>query len=504
MARFLAIFATALVLASPTHADRQVVLVVCDGLRPDLVQPDVMPTLHQLAKQGVFFQHHHAVFVSATVVNGTAMATGCYPAKNGTCANVEYRADLEARTNVSTADPRVAGNLPVPTLAQILQQHGLHSAIVGSKSVALVHNAHPVAPSLTLFEDRGLPESLFQAIRQRTGLAPLASLARDDWSTRALIGPVWDRALPAFSLLWLCEPDFTQHDTGPGSEPSRKAMTNSDRNLARLLAELDARHVRDQTDVLVVSDHGFSTITAVGDVAGALQQHGFSAVRHFAAAPQANDILVVTSGGSTLLYVIGHDAALIKRAVAFLQQQSFSGVIFTRDRLPGTFPLAAARIDTAHPPDIVVAMRWGEATNTAGVPGSLTIDATRHGLGQGAHGSLSRYDLRATLIAAGPDFRRGMVDQLPSGNADVAPTVLTILGLPVPENMDGRPLVEALSTVTVTNLPAVVSDTREVAAELPAGVWHQYLRVSQFGKALYFDEGNGAFQARNKSQSSNH
>ena len=75
-------------------------------------------------------------------------------------------------------------------------------------------------------------------------------------------------------------------------------------------------------------------------------------------------------------------------------------------------------------------------------------------------------------------------------------TVLTILGLPVPATMDGRPLVEALPAVTVKALPSVEATMMQMAAELPTGVWRQYLRVTRFGNAIYFDEGNGAFQAR--------
>ena len=33
-----------------------------------------------------------------------------------------------------------------------------------------------------------------------------------------------------------------------------------------------------------------------------------------------------------------------------------------------------------------------------------------------------------TLVAAGPDFRAGVRDPLPSANTDLAPTILWILG----------------------------------------------------------------------------
>ena len=68
-----------------------VVLIVWDGLRPDFVTEQFTPTLYKLGREGVVFQNHHAVYLSATEVNGTALATGAYPAHSGIVANREYR-----------------------------------------------------------------------------------------------------------------------------------------------------------------------------------------------------------------------------------------------------------------------------------------------------------------------------------------------------------------------------------------------------------------------------
>ncbi len=46
--------------------------------------------------------------------------------------------------------------------------------------------------------------------------------------------------------------------------------------------------------------------------------------------------------------------------------------------------------------------------------------------------------------AIGPDFKHGMVDTAPTGNADVAPTAAEILGQPAVAGITGRVLREAL------------------------------------------------------------
>jgi arylsulfatase A-like enzyme len=50
------------------------------------------------------------------------------------------------------------------------------------------------------------------------------------------------------------------------------------------------------------------------------------------------------------------------------------------------------------------------------------------------------------LIASGPSFASGLHSELPSGNIDIAPTVLELLGIPLPEHFDGRVLHEALES----------------------------------------------------------
>src|SRR5262249_416311 len=67
--------------AVPVKSERHVVIVVWDGMRPDFVNEQNTPTLWKLAREGVAFRNHHAVYPSATNVNGTAMVTGVYPGK---------------------------------------------------------------------------------------------------------------------------------------------------------------------------------------------------------------------------------------------------------------------------------------------------------------------------------------------------------------------------------------------------------------------------------------
>src|SRR6185503_8083522 len=109
---------------------------------------------------------------------------------------------------------------------------------------------------------------------------------RDLWTARALTGILWKENVPAFSLLWMAEPDNTQHATGVGSPQSLAAIRNSDHALSLVVAALKAKGVFDSTDIFVVSDHGFSTISTTVDIVEQLRAAGFHATRKFNAPPQ--------------------------------------------------------------------------------------------------------------------------------------------------------------------------------------------------------------------------
>src|SRR5207247_10030469 len=87
--------------------ERHVVVVVWDGMRPDFVSEENTPTLWKLANEGVVFRNHHAVYPSATNVNGTALVTGVYPCRSGLIANHDYRPAIDSRKSLDVEIPKV-------------------------------------------------------------------------------------------------------------------------------------------------------------------------------------------------------------------------------------------------------------------------------------------------------------------------------------------------------------------------------------------------------------
>jgi hypothetical protein len=165
--------------------------------------------------------------------------------------------------------------------------------------------------------------------------------------------------------------------------------------------------------------------------------------------------------------------------------------------MQGTFHLDQAKIDSKEAPDVMMAFRWDEEKNQFGVPGMIDADWQR-GAGKGTHATLSRFDMHNMLIATGPDFRRGKVTDLPSGNVDLAPTILRILGITAPRQLDGRVLSEAMVDIDPAT-PGLKPETKTIKAakDFPSGTWRQSLQISRVGSTIYLDEGSGSFVRQN-------
>jgi arylsulfatase A-like enzyme len=138
----------------------------------------------------------------------------------------------------------------------------------------------PLAPdTVALLKAAGLPPApppRNQPVGTNTEPgARAANVEQQQWfadaATKAIL-PAFSKSPEPFVLVyWSGDPDYTQHAQGdslnqllPGvnGPTSKAAIQNADRNLKQILDYLDTNpDVRDNTNVFVTSDHGFSTVS---------------------------------------------------------------------------------------------------------------------------------------------------------------------------------------------------------------------------------------------------
>ena len=253
---------------------------------------------------------------------------------------------------------------------------------------------------------------------------------------------------PDVVVNWLTEPDHSQHTVGVGSPSAREALRHDDREIALTLATLDELGLTPATDVFVVSDHGFTSNVAGVDVARELVEAGIKG------ALDSPDVVLASSGQAVAIHVKDHDADRITDIARLAQSREWGGVLFSaargagdpRGAIDGTFSLELIHLANAERGcDLLLTFPWSSDANAFGVPGAdLACTSGGAKLYASDHGSMSPWNVRNTCLAWGADFKRGATVRAPSGNVDVAPTILHLLGVDDRAGMDGRVLREAL------------------------------------------------------------
>jgi hypothetical protein len=566
---------------------RNLILFVPDGLRGRIVTPQTAPAMAEVRDKGVNFRNPHSLFPTFTMANGSAMATGHYLGDTGTFSNTIYTAYPVAHANDTVTpfievdpvlldiDEHFGGDyLNEETLLKMARAQGLSTAAIGKLGPTFLFDhtdktgadgLHSIVIDDATGGKNGVPLSQEMEAALTKANLPLATTPRGDNSkagdaktpgtttaniaqqaymadvaTKVVLPMFKARNKPFVLVFWSRDPDGSQHNTGdslntitPGinGPTSMAGIRNADNNLAQLRKALDELGLSATTNIMISSDHGFSTISkesktspstkgTYDDTPAGFLPMGFLSIDLAKAldlplfdpndknAPVAEnkrpkagngllgkdpakpDLVVATNGGSDLIYLPNKDRKLAGRTVKALLEQDYVSGIFVHDdlgRFPGTLPMSQLGLKgkavTPHPAIVVNFRSWSsgcdEPTNC-----SVEIADTVLRQGQGMHGSFSRGDTMNFTAAIGPDFKAGYVDALPVSNADVGVTAAKLLGLMQKPrgNLIGRVMTEAMPNGAT---PQAFSGT--VKSQAAANGLRTVLNFQRVGAQRYFD-----------------
>jgi len=446
--------------AAPDSDPHPHLIIVVDGLRPDYVTPETMPTLTALAASGVTFPNHHSVYPTVTRVNASSISTGSYPETHGLLGNSVFFPrvdpakflDTSVRENLLAIARAEGSLLTTTTMGEALQRAGRRMLVVssGSSGSAFLNN-HTVAGGAVLHYEYALPPELAIEMR-RLGPAPGPQAAPDvldRYAVDAFLTVGVPVVSPSVTTMWLSGLDTVAHDQGIGAPATVATLRHVDGEIARIRAGLEKLSLLDRYNIWITSDHGFSTHTGAVALGPLLTPFN---------RPLTDGTPRIVAGAAAI-YVRDNDAPTIAAIVDKLQQTPGIGAIFTAatikgaldGSLPGTLSFDAIRWAHNRSAQILVSPDWTDAENANHMPGAVASD------GAAGHGSSSRWDVHNTLIMTGPDVKKASTTTGSSANVDIAPTVLTLLGVGVPPSMQGRVLAEAL-----VGKPPLASDAHGV------------------------------------------
>ena len=306
-------------------ATRRVIIFVWDGLRADDVTSENMPNYFALARSGVVFADHHAVYPTFTMMNAASIATGTYPGMHGFYGNVVYAPNARGKNakalDIDFSAPAFIedfgvveavrefyqGKLTlVSTMLQAAQAKGLKTAAIGKFGAAFIQdykrggiildedaaiplgfakalqNAGYPLPrntvnayadgALALAKDNGDPTAPIPIAKLKDGQTanPLdrsGALSRRGFAylTNIFVNYILPNERPDLSVFWSKEPDATNHAYGPGTYNSIDATRMNDEILGRVIDKLRQLGWEQSTDIIITQDHNHSTVS--GDLA---------------------------------------------------------------------------------------------------------------------------------------------------------------------------------------------------------------------------------------------
>ena len=484
------------------NAATRAFIMVWDGMRPDLISPDLTPNLWRLAQAGVRCRDSHAVFPTVTRINSASISTGSQPASHGILGNSLFVPAVNAREAINMGDHRsleavaaLRGGRAVlrESLADRVGAAGGRTVVVSTGSPGSAWLCHPrvleraAAGDVLLHPAFHSPADAFASAIARLGPIPPATIPNREqnaWFTRMTVEHVLPDLDPTLLVFWHTDPDKTQHHRGFGSPEGMSSIRDADTHLGQVLAALESRGRLAETVVAVASDHGYVTIDPQVKVEA---PDGPFAAAGLAGALADGEIVLAPNGGSLYVSVPSGDRALLDRVLAALTAWEHAGPILSKPidgtPLPGTLSLDSVGIVGDLAPDILCALAWDDAVNEHGLAGRSA------GLDRGiiaSHGGISSWEITNTLILSGAGVKSGLDHRVPAGNVDLAPTLAELLGVgPLPE-ADGRVLAEALVGGPD---PGDVTVTHETVTAEHGTTKRQSIRISTVGNTRYLDVG---------------
>jgi arylsulfatase A-like enzyme len=417
---------------------RRAVVVVLDGLRRDMIDQVHTPQLVRFAERAQTFDGHRSMFPSATRVVSASFATGSIPARHQLQGNALVLMEDGRLVHHDAGDPaflqhkrRVTGRaLAVPTLAERVADKG---------GMILFANVSPGAAYAHDPDGHGHVyhrAGSFGPGRRRLAAPQALDIAHgaagEHAMTTRFVEEVLEARRPAVAVLWMGEPDATQHLRPLGSPEHVDMLRRVDAHAARVIAAVDRRRDRgDEVLLILCSDHGHQTVSGVVDVAAELVAAGLKESRG------SDDVIACSNGTSSLIYVHPDRWARMGEIGGFLKGREWI------DTVIGQEELACVGQAANHGLAFAVSLRSDDRPNAFGVRGRSIEARPAPGkvdhLDCGQHGGLARYEQMPFLMIEGLGFAAGGRSGAPTSPIDLAPTILAHLHVPA-LGMDGRTL----------------------------------------------------------------
>ena len=428
-------------------SDRIVVLISVDGLAHYyLDDPKAeMPTIRQLAAEGVRASDMKCSMPTVTWPNHTTLVTGVNPGKHGVIGNNYFdRANGQSVTLITDPIFNKDEIVKAPTIYDVAKNAGLKTAAIiwpASRGAQTLDWTVPDVFTDALFQKYGTP-SLFAEFKA----AGIPYEKQGEWCKSGdgesrdkmyvqMLDDIIRTHRPNLALLHLVEVDHVEHARGPQSPEAYAAVKFADECVRDVWSELQ-KSFPGKATLIVSADHGFFPYQQLIQPNVLLRKEGLVKTDEKNKVV-GGDVRALGQGGASFLYILDqeHRDALIQRvADLFKNVEGMDVVITPQDfkRYGMADPLQNPRMA-----DVVLAAKSGYSFSDS-LSGDLLVTPKSDEV-KGTHGyDPNQPGLHATFVAWGagihPGAKLGTIN-----NLDVAPTIAALLGLKM-NDVDGQVL----------------------------------------------------------------
>jgi len=400
------------------------------------------PALRALAERGTVADGVTAVFPSTTWPTHVSLVTGVKPARHGVVANHVLNRTTR-RAEDLTGDPIYdAGALVrVPTVYD-------RAAAAGRRVAAVDWPATRHSPSLAFnlpfFKDQRVFEThTARAVWDELKAAGFPLERQGEWALLpkrfmkdAMVADVAAHAVhrhaPDMLMLHFLCADSHQHLYGPRTPEVYWAIEYIDACIGRLLAALPAA-TRERAAIVIVSDHGFLPVER--DIRPNVRLRRLGALRGDAAAGFSGEACFVMNHGAGYLYGLDGDARAVRTLAGEIEKMDGVAAAWTHESF------GALGLPADHPmlPDVVFEAKPGFQFSDE-TAGEAENGAPKY---RGTHGQRPEVPGNAAFFMASGAGIRSSAKLGRIQSRDVAPTLATLLGVPMPD-VEGRVLTELL------------------------------------------------------------
>jgi len=393
------------------------------------------------------------VYPTSTYPAHTSLMTGCYPKKHGVFSNFPLKV-----FNGDTIShwPLYKKSVFVEDIFAAAKRAGYTTASVywpicgKNPNIDYIINEYffyypdDYKHVEEIFAEQGANEAALKAVRENMHLFPRVEGGKNPQAERFdgfLMGCTCSlirNEQPDIILVHNCILDTYRHSSGVFSDLVLKGLDRTDEWLGDVIAAMEDAGIYEETNFIILSDHGQREYTRTVHINKLLAQGGFIDI-----APNGTvydwQAYSQTNGKSTTIHLRDKDNKLLYQRVydylLELQKNPEYGIekIYTMEEL-------AERYGQGGP--FAFMMETDEETYFGNAfTGDLIVNVPEE-TRRASHGYMPEKGAQPVFLAHGPAFRNGAV--LPNAKVvDIAPTLAAIMGQTLPE-ADGRPLTELL------------------------------------------------------------